>query len=111
MSSTTGPQTNSGNLIAFGFRFEVLNLFASILLHPLNWYAPSLAYTKFSWALTLGPITITQVDYNKYMKTLVAEQKSAAKELTKILEKLEEVNGSAKDKLKDLTSIDRKKDK
>jgi hypothetical protein len=37
------------------------------------------------------------------------QEKSAAKELVKILEQLETVNDSAKDKLKDLTSIDRNK--
>jgi len=109
MSSTTGPQISSGNLIGVGIRFEVLNLFASLVVHPLNWYAPRIAYNKFSWALTLGPFTLTQVDYGKYNKVLQEQEKSAAKELVKILEQLESVNDSAKDKLKDLTSTDRNK--
>lgn len=108
MSSTTGLQTNSGNLIGIGIRLEVLNLFASFVIHPLNWYAPRIAYNKFSWAFTVGPFTLTQVDYGKYNKMMQEQEKSAAKELVKILEKLEEVNGSAKDKLKDLTAIDKK---
>ena len=109
MSSIPGPQTNSGNLIGVGFRLEILNLFASIVLHPLNWYAPRLSYTKFSWCLTVGPFTLTQVDYGKYNKMLQEQEKSAAKELIKILEQLETVSDSAKDKLKDLTSTDRNK--
>lgn len=109
MSSTTGPQISSGNLIGVGIRFEVLNLFASLVVHPLNWYAPRIAYNKFSWALTLGPFTLTQVDYGKYNKVLQEQEKSAAKELVKILEQLESVNDSAKDKLKDLTSTERNK--
>jgi hypothetical protein len=106
MSSNPGLQTNSGNLIGVGFRLEILNLFASIVLHPLNWYAPRLSYTKFSWCLTVGPFTLTQVDYGKYSKMLLEQEKSAAKELVKILEQLESVNDSAKDKLKDLTKVD-----
>ena len=109
MSSTIGQQISSGNLIGVGIRFEVLNLFASLVVHPLNWYAPRIAYNKFSWALTLGPITLTQVDYGKYSKVLQEQEKSAAKELVKILEQLESVNDSAKDKLKDLTSTERNK--
>jgi hypothetical protein len=109
MSSTTGPQINSGNLIGVGIRFEVLNLFASFVVHPLNWYAPRIAYNSYSWAFTVGPLTFTQVDYGKYNKMLREQEKSAAKELVKILEQLETVNDSAKDKLKDLTSIDRNK--
>jgi hypothetical protein len=109
MSSTTGPQTSSGNLIGFGIRFEVLNLFASFIVHPLNWYAPRIGYNKFSWGFTIGPFTLTQVDYGKYNKMLQEQEKSAAKELIKILEQLETVNDSAKDKLKDLTSTDRNK--
>lgn len=106
MSSTTGPQISSGNLIGFGVRFEMLNLFASLVLHPLNWYAPRLGYNSYSWAFTAGPFTLTQVDYGKYNKLLQEQEKSAAKELVKILEQLETVNDSAKDKLKDLTRID-----
>lgn len=106
MSSTTGPQINSGNLIGFGVRFEVLNLFASLILHPLNWHPPRIAYNKYSWAITIGPFTLTQVDYGKYNKLLLEQEKSAAKELVKILEQLESVNDSAKDKLKDLTKVD-----
>lgn len=103
MSSTIGPQTNSGNLFSIGLRFEVANLFASLIVHPLNWYAPRLGYNEFSWALTLGPLTLTQVDYGKYTKLLQSTEKNMAKELMKILEKVEEVNSDAKDKFKDLT--------
>lgn len=106
MSSTTGQQISSGNLVGLGLRFEVLNLFASIVVHPLNWYPPRLSYNKYSWAFVLGPVTFTQVDYGKYNKLLVEQEKSAAKELVKILEQLESVNDSAKDKLKDLTRVD-----
>ena len=103
MSSTTGQQISSGNLIGIGLRLEILDLFASLIVHPLNWYAARLGYNKYSWALTIGPITLTQVDYKKYRKLLDEQQQSAAKELTKVLEKLEGVSESAKGKLKDLT--------
>jgi hypothetical protein len=106
MSSIPGPQTNSGNLFSIGFRFEIANLFASVILHPLNWYLPRLGYNKFSWAFTVGPFTLTQVDYAKYTKLLVDQEKQAAKELVKILEKMEEVGDSARSKFKDLTNTD-----
>lgn len=108
MSSIPGPQTNSGNLFSIGIRFEVANLFASLILHPVNWYTPRLAYNKFSWAFTLGPITLTQVDYGKYMQIVQQSEKDMAKELVKILEKVEEVSSSTKEKFKDLTSVDKK---
>ena len=106
MSSIPGPQTNSGNLFSIGFRFEIASLFASVILHPLNWYLPRLGYNKFSWAFTVGPFTLTQVDYAKYTKLLVDQEKQAAKELVKILEKMEEVGDSARSKFKDLTNTD-----
>lgn len=108
MSSIPGPQTNSGNLFSIGIRFEVANLFASLILHPVNWYTPRLAYNKFSWAFTVGPITLTQVDYAKYMKMVQQSEKDMAKELVKILEKVEEVSSSTKEKFKDLTAVDKK---
>jgi hypothetical protein len=72
-------------------------------VHPLNWYLPKLGYNKFSWALTFGPFTLTQVDYAKYTRLLADQEKQAAKDLMKILEKMEEVSDSAKSKFKDLT--------
>jgi len=109
MSSITGPQTSSGNLFSIGLRFEVANLFASLVLHPLNWYAPRLGYNEFSWALTFGPIPLTHVDYTKYTKLLQKTEKDMAKELIKILEKVEEVNSDTKDKFKNLTKTEDKK--
>ena len=108
MSSIPGPQTSSdsGNLFSIGLRFEVANLFASLIVHPVNWYSPRIAYNKFSWAFTIGPFTLTQVDYAKYTKLLVDQEKQAAKELVKILEKMEEVGDSARSKFKDLTNTD-----
>lgn len=111
MSSIPGPQTNSGNLFSIGIRFEIANLFASLILHPVNWYTPRLAYNKFSWAFTVGPITLTQVDYAKYMKMVQDSEKDMAKELVKILEKVEEVSSSTKEKFKDLTAVDKKEQK
>lgn len=106
MSSIPGPQTNSGNIFSLGLRFEIANLFASLIVHPLNWYPPRFGHNKFSWVFTVGPFTLTQVDYTKYTKLLVDQEKQAAKELVKILEKMEEVSDSAKSKFKDLTNTE-----
>lgn len=106
MSSVTGPQTSSGNLFSLGFRLEITNLFACVSVHPLNWYPPKFGYNQFSWAFTIGPITLTHVDYAKYARLIAESEKNAAKELVKILEQIEEVNSTAKDKLKGLTSTE-----
>lgn len=108
MSSVTGPQTNSGNLFSIGLRLEIANLFASFVVHPLNWYLPRFGYNQFSWAFTFGPLTLTQVDYAKYTKIIIENEKNAAKELVKILEQIEDVSSTAKGKLKDLTSTGEK---
>lgn len=109
MSSTTGQQTSSGNLIGMGLRFEFMDLFASLTVHPLNWYAPNFGYNKYAWSMTIGPFTLSQVDYNKYRRLMDEQQQLAAKELAKVLEQIEGVSQSAKGKLKDLTSVEKKK--
>jgi len=106
MSSITGQPTNSGNLVSVGLRFELANLFASLIVHPFNWYFPRLGYNKFSWAFTFGPFTLTQVDYGKYTRLMQEQAKESAKELQSILEKIEKVNDTAKDKFKELTRTD-----
>jgi rubrerythrin len=52
---------------------------------------------------------LTHVDYAKYARLIAESEKNAAKELVKILEQIEEVNSTAKDKLKDLTKTEDKK--
>ena len=78
-------------------------------MHPLNWYLPRIGYNKFSWAFTFGPFTLTQVDYGKYLRIMQEQSQESAKELTKILEKLEKTSEAARDKFKDLTSTEEKK--
>ena len=95
--------------MSVGLRFEFANLFASVIVHPLNWYLPRIGYNKFSWAFTFGPFTLTQVDYGKYLRIMQEQSQESAKELTKILEKLEQTSEAARDKFKDLTSTEEKK--
>lgn len=115
MSSTTGPKTKSelhdtagsGVLLGIGVRLELMGLFVSIILHPLNW---SIAYGSqpYAFSLTLGPITLSQVDYNAYFKYMRKQQVEAAKAMLDILDKIEATSSTAKDKLKDLTKTEGK---
>ena len=110
MSSTTGRKikselhdtATSGVLIGVGLRVEFMGLFVSIIAHPLNW---SIAYGSqpYAFSLTLGPLTISRVDYNAYHKYMRQQQVEAAKAMMDILEKIEATSTTAKDKLKGIT--------
>lgn len=114
MSLTTGRKirselhetATSGVLIGIGFRLELMGLFVSIIAHPLNW---SIAYGSqpYAFSLTLGPITISQVDYNKYFKYMREREIETAKAMMDILDKIEATSTTAKDKLKDITKTDK----
>jgi len=75
-----------------------MGLFVSIITHPLNW---SIAYGRlpYAFSLTLGPITISQIDYNAYYKYM-----------KDILSKIEETSETAKSKLKDITKTEESSD-
>ena len=115
MSSVTGPKTKSelhdvssgAVLLGVGFRVEFMGLFVSIIAHPFNW---SIAYgtLPYAFSLTLGPITISQIDYNAYYKYMKEQQSEAAKAMIDILEKIEATSESAKSKLKDVTKTEEK---
>lgn len=115
MSLTTGRKTRSelhdtasgAVLLGVGLRVEFMGLFVSIIAHPLNW---SIAYGRlpYAFSITLGPITISQVDYNAYYKYAKEQQSEAAKAMMDILSKIEETSETAKTKLKDITKTEEK---
>lgn len=115
MSSVPGPKTKSelhdvssgAVLLGVGLRIELMGLFVSIIAHPFNW---SIAYGSlpYAFSLTLGPITLSQIDYNAYYKYTREQQSEAAKAMMEILNKIEETSESAKTKLKDITKTEEK---
>jgi len=117
MSLTTGRKTKSelhdvssgAVLLGVGLRVEFMGLFVSIIAHPLNW---SIAYGRlpYAFSLTLGPITISQIDYTAYYKYMKEQQSEAAKAMMDILSKIEETSETAKSKLKDITKTEESSD-
>lgn len=115
MSLTTGRKTRSelhdvssgAVLLGVGLRVEFMGLFVSIIAHPFNW---SIAYGRlpYAFSLTLGPITISQIDYTAYYKYMKEQQSEAAKAMMDILSKIEETSETAKSKLKDITKTEEK---
>lgn len=117
MSLTTGRKTRSelhdvssgAVLLGVGLRVEFMGLFVSIIAHPFNW---SIAYGSlpYAFSITLGPITISQIDYNAYYKHMQEQQSEAAKAMIDILNKIEQTSESAKTKLKDITKTEESSD-